>query len=151
MARNEGVTRREFVAASLQNYGKKGPYHYESCRSCPKKGECSYYWDITKDPRLVSLYVDCEKADGYLRDGCVFKEDVNIPDTMNGVVRYSNGVTMSYSLNAFRDLIFRKVDAPEYMKLPGSRAGAMSCLTGIAARKSVDTGLPVKIADLVRV
>ena len=31
-----------------------------------------------------------------------------------------------------RDLIFRKADAPEYMRLPDSRAGAMSCLTGIA-------------------
>jgi predicted dehydrogenase len=199
--------------ASLSQYGKKGPYHYQSCRSCPKKSECSYYWDITKDPRLVALYVDCEKADGYQRDGCVFKEDVNIPDTMNAVVRYSNGVNMSYSLNAFmpiegyrlafngtkgrlevrdyerqpwepgeeteiylmrnfgqrmkieipraegghgggddrlRDLIFREVEAPEYMKLPGSRAGAMSCLTGIAARKSADSGRPVKIADLIR-
>ena len=199
--------------ASLNQYGKKGPYHYESCRSCPKRGECSYYWDITKDPRLVALYVDCEKADGYIRDGCVFKEDVNIPDTMNAVVRYSNGVQMSYALNMFmpiegyrlafngtkgrlevrdyerqpwepgeeteiylmrnfgprvkipipkaegghgggddrlRDLIFRKADAPEYMKLPGSRAGAMSVLTGVAARKSADSGRPVKIADLVR-
>jgi predicted dehydrogenase len=199
--------------ASLKNYGKSGPYHYETCRSCPKKGECSYYWDIAKEPGLVSLYVDCEKADGYVRDGCVFKEDVNIPDTMNAVVRYSNGVNMSYSLNTFmpiegyrlafngtkgrlevrdyerqawdpgeeteihliknfgprvkveipkaegghgggddrlRDQIFRKAEAPVYMKLPGSRAGAMSCLTGIAARKSVDTGRPVKIADLVR-
>lgn len=36
------------------------------------------------------------------------------------------------------------------MKLPDSRAGAMSCLTGIAARKSVDSKQPVKIADLVR-
>jgi hypothetical protein len=33
--------------------------------------------------------------------------------------------------------------------LPG-RAGALSCLTGIAARKSTDSGQPVKIADLVR-
>jgi hypothetical protein len=49
-----------------------------------------------------------------------------------------------------RDLIFRKVDAPDYMKLPDSRAGAMSCLTGIAARKSIDEQRTIKIADLVR-
>jgi hypothetical protein len=35
------------------------------------------------------------------------------------------------------------------MGLPSSRAGALACLTGIAARKSADTDLPVKIADLV--
>ena len=49
-----------------------------------------------------------------------------------------------------RDLIFRKADAPAHMRLPDSRAGAMSCLTGIAARKSIDEGRPIKIADLVK-
>jgi hypothetical protein len=49
-----------------------------------------------------------------------------------------------------RDLIFRNADMPEYMRLPDSRAGALSCLTGIAARKSMDAGTPVKIADLVK-
>jgi hypothetical protein len=36
------------------------------------------------------------------------------------------------------------------MRLPDSRAGAMSCLTGIAARTSVTEQRAVKIADLVR-
>jgi hypothetical protein len=48
-----------------------------------------------------------------------------------------------------RDLIFRKASAPDHMKLPDSRAGAMSCLTGIAARKSVDEKKAIRIADLV--
>jgi len=48
-----------------------------------------------------------------------------------------------------RDLIFRPgTSVPDYLALPGSRAGAMSCLTGIAARQSVESGKPVKIADL---
>lgn len=201
---------------SLNRYGTRGPFRHTHCRPCPHKGECDYYWDITKRPELVSLYVDCESADGYLRDGCVFREDVDIPDTMNAIVRYSNDVSMSYSLNAFmpmegyrlafngtegrlevrdyerqpwpvaeedetdmmvienfgerrrvaiprvegghgggdtvlRDLIFRGTSLPDSMQLPGSRAGAMSCLTGIAARKSMDEGRPVAIADLVDV
>ena len=36
------------------------------------------------------------------------------------------------------------------MRLPDSRAGAMSCLTGIAARKSIDERRAVRIADLVK-
>ncbi|MGH9331688.1 MAG: gfo/Idh/MocA family oxidoreductase, partial [Vicinamibacterales bacterium] len=48
-----------------------------------------------------------------------------------------------------RDLIFRKAEAPEHMRLPDSRAGAMSCLTGIAARTSVDQKRPVKISELI--
>jgi hypothetical protein len=47
-------------------------------------------------------------------------------------------------------VIFRQTAVPDHMRLPGSRAGAMSCLTGIAARKSVDESRPVKIAELVR-
>ena len=49
-----------------------------------------------------------------------------------------------------RDLIFKKIDAPAHMRLPDSRAGAMSCLTGIAARKSIDEGKPIRISDLVK-
>ena len=197
---------------SLSNYGKAGKLRHTDCRSCPHKKDCSYYWDINRSANLVALYNNCESADGYKRDGCVFKEDIDIFDTMNAVVRYSNGVNMSYSVNTFmpvegyhlafngtkgrleirdyerqawdpgeetamyliknfgqrtkvelpreteghgggdqrlRDLIFKKIDAPEHMRLPDSRAGAMSCLTGIAARKSCDSGAPVKIADLL--
>jgi predicted dehydrogenase len=198
---------------SLTNYGKAGPFRHTTCRGCPHQSKCDYYWDITKDPQLMELYVKCESADGYHRDGCVYKEDINIFDTMNAIVRYSTGVNMSYSVNTFmpiegyrvafngtkgrlevrdyerqpwdpgeetemhliknfgkrvkvdiptatgghgggddvlRNLVFRTADVPQYMKLPGSRAGAMSCLTGVAARHSIDQKRPIKIADLVR-
>jgi len=49
-----------------------------------------------------------------------------------------------------RDLIFRKTDLPEYMRLPDSRAGAMACLTGIAIRNSIDQKKPIRIGDLVK-
>jgi hypothetical protein len=47
-------------------------------------------------------------------------------------------------------LIFRAASAPAHMRLPNSRAGALSCLTGIAARKSIDENRPIRIADLVK-
>jgi len=86
---------------SLVNYGKAGPFRHTNCRTCPHQSDCSYYWDIMKSPNLVALYNDCESADGYQRDGCVFKEDIDIFDTMNAVVHYTNGVNMSYSVNTF--------------------------------------------------
>ena len=49
----------------------------------------------------MQLYVGPESVDGYQRDGCVFKEDIDIYDSMTAVVSYSNGVVMNYSLNAF--------------------------------------------------
>ena len=197
----------------LEVYGKKGPFRHTHCRPCPHKSKCRFYYDMTKNEKRMKLYAACEDIDKYYRDGCVYREDVDIYDTMSAVVKYSNGVNMSYSLNAFmpiegyrlafngelgrlevrdferqpwaveeeteiyvtksfgqrtkipvpkvegghgggddrlRDLIFRKVNVPEYMKLPDSRAGAMSCLTGIAARKSIEQKRPVKIADLIR-
>jgi predicted dehydrogenase len=85
----------------LQNYGKSGPFRHTTCRGCPHQSKCSYFWDITRNKDLMDLYVGCESADGYTRDGCVYKEDIDIFDTMNAIVRYSNGVSMSYSVNTF--------------------------------------------------
>ncbi len=49
----------------------------------------------------MQLYAECESEDGYLRDACVFRPDINIFDTMTAQVRYSNGAIMSYSVNTF--------------------------------------------------
>src|SRR5262245_7521598 len=48
-----------------------------------------------------------------------------------------------------RDLIFKKTAMPDYMRLSDSRAGAMSCLTGITIRNSIDQRKPIRIANLV--
>jgi predicted dehydrogenase len=197
----------------LNVYGKRGPFRHTHCRPCPHKARCPFYFDLTQNARLMKLYAAAEDVDDYHRDGCVFREDVDIYDTMSAIVRYSNGVQMNYSLNAampfegyrlafngtkgrlevrdyerqpwteeedsetyltrnfgkrekipmphikgghaggddrLREVIFRNAPVPEHMRLPDSRAGAMSCLTGIAARKSVEQRRPVKIAELVR-
>lgn len=199
--------------AGLGVYGKNGTFRADNCRNCSHKSECRFYYDMTKDQKRMDLYAKCEDVDGYYRDGCVFREDIDIFDNMQAIVRYSNGATMSYALNAYmpyegyrvafngekgrldvqsferqpwevadsheifitrsfgkrtqvplpklteghgggddrlRDLIFRKTSMPDYMKLPDSRAGAMSCLTGIAVRNSIDQKKPVRIADLVK-
>lgn len=198
---------------ALNVYGKNGAVRGANCRSCAHKSNCAFHWDMTKDARLMKLYGECEEVDGYYRDGCVFREDVDIYDSMSAVVKYSNGVSMNYSLNAampfegyrlafngtkgrlevrdyerqpwkvekestaflsksfgkheeieiphvagghsggddrLRDLIFKNVKVPEYLALPSARAGAMSCLTGIAARTSIEQKRPVQISELVR-
>ena len=200
----------------LAVYGKKGPFRHTHCRPCPHKTECKFYRDITRSPELVNMYINAEDVDGYHRDGCVFREDVDIYDTMVASVSYSNGALMSYSLNAampiegyhlafngtkgrleirdfedqpwkeseptviqliknfgertivpvtgstagghgggdtiLRDLIFRKnTNVEAHLALPGSRAGAMSCLTGIAARKSVEEKKAIRVGDLIKI
>ncbi len=197
----------------LRKYGRNSKIRGRNCRTCPHRQQCQFHWDILKDQRLTRLYVECESEDGYLRDACVFREDIDIFDTMTGEVRYSTGAIMSYSLNAFmpyegyhlafnglngrietrvyesqpwgvlpqdeirvtknfsksevlvvphakgghfggdprlRRMIFVP-DTPDPLRQrAGSRAGAMSLLTGVAAVESVDTGKPVAISSLVR-
>ena len=86
---------------SLTNYGKNGPFRHTNCRPCPHKTQVRVLLGYHPLARLVDLYVNAEKADGYLRDGCVYRADIDIFDTMNAVVKYSNGVNMSYSVNTF--------------------------------------------------
>lgn len=49
----------------------------------------------------MALYADHEKHDGYLRDGCVWKEDINIYDKMAATIKYANGVHVAYSLTTY--------------------------------------------------
>lgn len=198
----------------LNIYGKRGEFRGTNCRTCPHKTKCPFYWDITKDARLMKLYAEAELVDGYFRDACVFREDIDTYDTMSANVKYSNGVMLAYSLNAsmpiegyrlsfngtkgrlevrdyerqpwevaekseafliknftgkrekldmpqiegghaggddrLRDVIFKNANVPDYLKLPSARAGAMSCLTGIAARTSIEQNRPVKISELIK-
>lgn len=196
----------------LEVYGRNGQFRSTNCRKCPHTSQCRFYYDMSKNERRMALYAACEDVDNYHRDGCVFREDVDIYDAMAAVVKYSNGTHMNYSLNAFmpfegyrlafngekgrlevrdyerqpwrveeeteifltksfgqrekievpkiqgghsggddrlKEAIFRKPNIPAHMRLPDSRAGALSCLTGIAARKSVELKRPVKISELV--
>jgi predicted dehydrogenase len=202
---------RVMAQGALRKYGKNSEMRAKNCRSCQNR--CPFFWDITKDKRLTELYVQCESEDGYFRDACLFRPDIDIFDTMTAEVRYTNGTMMSYSLNAFMPYegyhlafngtdgrievrcyerqpwesptqdeirVTRNFQKSEILTIPwgtgghfggdprmqrmifipgtpdplrqraGSRAGTMSALTGVAAVKSIDTGKPVMIADLIR-
>lgn len=201
-----------FAYGQLEFYGKNGEFRNTHCRSCPHKSKCDFYWDITKSQHMVNLYVDNEKHDGYLRDGCVFREEIDIYDKMAVQIRYKNGVQVSYSLTTYspyegyriafngtkgrveawikekqpweekaadeirltknfrkseiitiphgggghgggdtrlKDKLFKDPTiADPFRQSAGTRDGAMSILVGIAARNSIESGKPVRIADL---
>ena len=84
---------------TLKVYGRNGPFRSVRCKGCPHAAECHFYLDIAADPFLDALYEDPKAIDGYLRDACVFREDIDIPDTMVAAIRYANGAQVSYSLN----------------------------------------------------
>ncbi|HMO63157.1 MAG TPA: Gfo/Idh/MocA family oxidoreductase [Ferruginibacter sp.] len=86
---------------ALEHYGKNGVHRGVSCRSCSFKTECKFFWDITQNERLTSLYVKNEQYDGYLRDGCVFRNEIDIYDKMSAQILYANGVQANYSLTTY--------------------------------------------------
>ncbi|MHB1463082.1 MAG: Gfo/Idh/MocA family protein [Armatimonadota bacterium] len=84
---------RRFYGPTRENRG-------ERCLTCEHKTSCEFYYDITKDSFGSAMYLNCESADGYFRDRCVFADEIDIEDTMSVNVRYSSGALLSYSLIA---------------------------------------------------
>lgn len=81
-------------------YGPTREERSERCLSCPHKNDCTFYLDITANENLRKLYLECEDADGYYRDRCVFSEEIDIEDSVSVNVAYSGGAVMSYTLTA---------------------------------------------------
>jgi predicted dehydrogenase len=92
---------RIFAQGALRKYGAAGPYRSTRCKGCPHAAECEFYLDIAADPWLDALYEAPATEDGYLRDACVYRTDIDIWDTMSAAILYANGVQVSYSLNAY--------------------------------------------------
>ena len=196
----------------LRHYGWNGEFRGKRCMDCPHKANCKYFWDITKNEFLMNLYVNAEHEDGYIRDSCVYRKDINIWDTMAVQVKFHNDVLLNYSLNScmpyegflagfngtkgrldvreyhsqpwktegladfritknfsstrtftiphggsghwggdakMQDMIFR--GAPDELgQTAGSRAGAMSILIGITARRSIEQERPIPVEELVK-
>jgi len=90
-----------FARGALVHFGRNGPFRATRCRTCAHTDACDYYFDLGARPWLDMLYEDPSREDGYVRDGCVFRENIDIPDTMSAAILYENGVQVSYSLNTF--------------------------------------------------
>ncbi len=217
----------------LEHYGKNNSFRDVKCRGCKYKDQCKFAFDITKDERLMKIYVNNEHHDGYLRDGCVWREEIDIFDKMSAQIIYANGVTVNYSLTTYspyegwriafngmngrletwedipyqqssqvdqaarhanemvqtKDIIpdesqqimvmdnfskkYDMITVPKYKGghgggdsglhekifrnpnnenpyniMAGTRDGAMSCLIGIAARKSIEEKRTIKLSEL---
>tara|TARA_R110000868_G_scaffold358350_2_gene620064 strand:+ start:235 stop:1632 length:1398 start_codon:yes stop_codon:yes gene_type:complete len=90
-----------FAIADLEFYGKNNSFRGENCRTCTHKNNCDFYFDITKDKHLMDLYVANEEYDGYIRDNCLFREEIDIYDKMSAQIKYANNVTVNYSLTTY--------------------------------------------------
>ncbi len=68
------------------------------CSECAHARECEFYYKLTA--REVEFYKNNEQYDGYMKDNCVYADDIDIYDTMAVNVEYDGGAVMTYSLNA---------------------------------------------------
>ncbi|MBE5782350.1 MAG: Gfo/Idh/MocA family oxidoreductase, partial [Clostridiales bacterium] len=87
--------------AKMNVYGpKNAPWADcgETCRVCPHAQECEFYYEQTEEE--VGRYQNNEHLDGYHKDACVYRDEVNIYDTMAVLVEYRGGALLSYSLNS---------------------------------------------------
>ena len=85
----------------LAFYGRNGIRRGPRCSACPHAAQCEFYADVFRNERTRLLYKVPETVDGYFRDGCVFDERINIPDTVAATIAYDNGIIASYSLIAY--------------------------------------------------
>ena len=67
--------------------------HHERCHTCPEAKQCTFHLDLAGNKGLKELYLDQEQHDGYFRDRCVFRPEIDIEDTMNVIVKYDTGAT----------------------------------------------------------
>ncbi|MBV6647283.1 MAG: Gfo/Idh/MocA family oxidoreductase [Cyclobacteriaceae bacterium] len=84
---------------SLEHYGKNNEFRGENCRTCEHKAKCKFHWEI--DEFHTKLYNDNAQYDGYIRDSCVWREDIDTYDKMSAQITYANGVLVNYSLTTY--------------------------------------------------
>lgn len=90
-----------FAYGALEFFGKNNSFRSTKCRGCPHQNQCKFYWDITQNEFFMKLYVANEHRDGYFRDGCVWREEIDIYDKMSVLIKYANGVQVNYSLTTY--------------------------------------------------
>ncbi len=85
--------------AHLNLYGaKNAPYKGERCSNCEHAKECPFYYELTDFEK--DFYQAQEQYDGYMKDNCLYADDIDIYDTMAVTVEYDGGAVLTYSLNA---------------------------------------------------
>lgn len=92
--------RRAFYTPEMaEKLGLAG--HGPRCHGCPVAQKCDFRLDLEGDAALNALYLEAEGDDGYLRDKCVFADDITIEDTMQVEVEYANKAMLNYTLVAY--------------------------------------------------
>ena len=89
-----------YAKGTRRVYGPTREERGERCLTCSHQETCEFYLDLQKSDELRNMYLEAESDDGYIRDGCVFSEEIDVEDTMAALVTYRGGAHMTYTLHA---------------------------------------------------
>lgn len=84
----------------LKVYGHPREQMGERCLTCAYKTSCDFYFDMNELAAAKNFYLE----GNYVRDYCVFRDDIDIYDTMSVQVKYNKGASLSYSLTAYNPM-----------------------------------------------
>lgn len=105
----DAIPSRVFAEGDLVFYGKKNAVErgeealtrYDRYTGVPEAAEDPFRLTLDSDPTLKALYLDAEKDSGYIRDQNVFRDGIDIEDSMSLLIKYRTGAVVTYSLNAY--------------------------------------------------
>lgn len=87
-----------FTPQTARRMGLTGAH--ERCGTCSEAARCAFFYDVAANETFKAMYAQGGEYDGYFRDRCVWRDDIDIEDTIDAIVRYDTGATLSYSLRA---------------------------------------------------
>jgi predicted dehydrogenase len=105
----DGIPAQVYAQGGLVYYGRENALErgdvewtrYPRYTGSTEAEKDPFRLNLEADPSLRALYRDAEEETGYIRDRNVFREGINIEDTMSLIVKYRTGEILSYSLNAY--------------------------------------------------
>ncbi|MBR2344327.1 MAG: Gfo/Idh/MocA family oxidoreductase [Lentisphaeria bacterium] len=100
-----------YANGSRKVFGDANDFRGERCSICPHRNSCwavmrSRLDDADLNPGsdgeiFDQLFFKAEHEDGYIRDNCCFRKDIDIYDTMSVIINYKKGTVVNYSENAY--------------------------------------------------
>lgn len=105
----DAIPETVFAMGGLVFYGKANAVargqekltRYPRYTGVPESEGDPFRMNLEGDPTLNGLYRKAEADSGYIRDENVFRDGIDIEDSMSLTLRYRTGVMASYSLNAY--------------------------------------------------
>jgi predicted dehydrogenase len=104
----DAIPSEVFAYGALNFYGKENALErgdealtrYNRYQEISKEAADPFFLNL-QEGSMKSLYLEAEGDSGYIRDRNVFRDDIDIEDTMSVLVKYRTGVVLNYSLVAY--------------------------------------------------